>query len=64
MKRHLLTSNGVLHVIDLDDDGRRLSDERCQVDDMHGSRVLRLGEEPVGEVHHCENCFGKEEEGR
>ena len=57
MKRYLLTSKGVLHVVEIDEQGKMRSLEQDNIDGTEGHRILRLGEEP-SDVHRCENCFG------
>lgn len=57
----LLTNDGVLHLVVIQN-GRRLSDERCQIDDVSGYSLLESSEEQrdeeaVGVQHRCEYCF-------
>jgi len=56
MKRHALVGN-VLHVVEVDEDGKMLSQEKCNLDDSKSLRILRLGEEPATPFHQCGNCF-------
>ena len=46
MKRHALVGD-VLHVVEIDENGKMLSQEQCNLDDAQSLRILRLGEEPA-----------------
>ena len=56
MKRHALVGD-VLHVVEIDENGKMLSQEQCNLDDAQSLRILRLGEEPATPFHQCQNCF-------
>ena len=49
MKRHALVGD-VLHVVEIDENGKMLSQEQCNLDDAQSLRILRLGEEPATAV--------------